>query len=52
MFHHKQRKFFTFSFFFISDVIHTDGGFFGIPWSIGHADFYPNGGVALQPVSF
>ena len=31
------------------DVIHSDGGFFGIPWALGHADFYPNGGVALQP---
>ncbi|KAH1025755.1 pancreatic triacylglycerol lipase [Dendroctonus ponderosae] len=31
------------------DVIHTDAGVFGFPASIGHADFYPNGGVALQP---
>ncbi|KAF7273923.1 hypothetical protein GWI33_013384 [Rhynchophorus ferrugineus] len=31
------------------DVIHTDGGIFGYPVSIGHADFYPNGGKALQP---
>lgn len=31
------------------DVIHSDGGFLGIPWALGHADFYPNGGVALQP---
>lgn len=31
------------------DVIHTDGGLLGIPWSLGHVDFYPNNGVALQP---
>ncbi|KAL0274603.1 UNVERIFIED_CONTAM: hypothetical protein PYX00_002698 [Menopon gallinae] len=31
------------------DIIHTDGGVFGFPNPIGHADFYPNGGVALQP---
>lgn len=31
------------------DVIHTDGGFFGFPYSIGHADFFPNGGIAVQP---
>ncbi|KAJ8984335.1 hypothetical protein NQ317_012555, partial [Molorchus minor] len=31
------------------DVIHTDSGIFGFPISIGHADFYPNGGRALQP---
>lgn len=31
------------------DVIHTDGGVFGFPTAIGHADFFPNGGVALQP---
>ena len=31
------------------DVIHTDGGFLGFPWPLGHADFFPNGGVALQP---
>lgn len=31
------------------DVIHTDAGILGFPKSIGHADFYPNGGRALQP---
>lgn len=31
------------------DVIHTDGGVLGHPWPLGHADFYPNGGVPLQP---
>ncbi|KAJ8923448.1 hypothetical protein NQ315_002007 [Exocentrus adspersus] len=31
------------------DVIHTDSGIFGFPISIGHSDFYPNGGRALQP---
>ncbi|XP_037032003.1 lipase member H [Bradysia coprophila] len=31
------------------DVIHTDGGLFGYPWVLGHADFFPNGGVPLQP---
>ncbi|XP_030768030.1 pancreatic triacylglycerol lipase-like [Sitophilus oryzae] len=31
------------------DVIHTDSGIFGFPVSIGHSDFYPNGGRALQP---
>ncbi|CAH0563633.1 unnamed protein product [Brassicogethes aeneus] len=31
------------------DVIHTDGGIFGFPLNVGHADFYPNGGRALQP---
>lgn len=31
------------------DVIHTDGGVFGFPNPIGHVDFYPNGGIALQP---
>ena len=30
------------------DVIHTNGGLLSFPWSIGHADFYVNGG-ALQP---
>lgn len=31
------------------DVIHTDGGVFGFPVSLGHADFFPNGGFPLQP---
>lgn len=31
------------------DVIHTDAGIFGFPVSIGHADFYPNGGISPQP---
>ncbi|XP_013147375.1 PREDICTED: pancreatic triacylglycerol lipase-like isoform X2 [Papilio polytes] len=31
------------------DVIHTDGGGFGAPSAIGHADFWPNEGRAKQP---
>ncbi|CAG9858889.1 unnamed protein product [Phyllotreta striolata] len=31
------------------DIIHTDAGIFGFPIAIGHADFFPNGGRALQP---
>ncbi|XP_063903693.1 pancreatic triacylglycerol lipase [Zophobas morio] len=31
------------------DVIHTDAGVLGLPIPVGHADFYPNGGRALQP---
>ncbi|XP_067626693.1 pancreatic lipase-related protein 2 isoform X2 [Eurosta solidaginis] len=31
------------------DVIHTDGGLLGNAEPMGHADFYPNGGRALQP---
>ncbi|KAB0794163.1 hypothetical protein PPYR_13783 [Photinus pyralis] len=31
------------------DVIHTDSGGYGIPISIGHSDFYPNGGRFMQP---
>ncbi|XP_039760360.1 pancreatic lipase-related protein 2-like [Pararge aegeria] len=31
------------------DIIHTDGGWFGASTSIGHVDFWPNGGTANQP---
>lgn len=31
------------------DVIHTDKGRSGFVASIGHADFFPNGGAAIQP---
>ncbi|XP_048509444.1 pancreatic lipase-related protein 2 isoform X2 [Athalia rosae] len=31
------------------DVVHTDGGIFGFPTPLGHADFYPNGGRPPQP---
>ncbi|XP_075224466.1 pancreatic triacylglycerol lipase-like isoform X2 [Lycorma delicatula] len=31
------------------DIIHTSGGFLGIYESIGHVDFYPNGGTPIQP---
>ncbi|CAO1383460.1 unnamed protein product [Diamesa tonsa] len=31
------------------DVIHTDGWIYGSPFSVGTADFYPNGGTTLQP---
>ncbi|XP_017771746.1 PREDICTED: lipase member H-A-like [Nicrophorus vespilloides] len=31
------------------DVIHTAAGTFGLMDAIGHADFYPNGGVMSQP---
>lgn len=31
------------------DIVHTDGGILGNPAAKGHADFYPNGGHALQP---
>jgi len=31
------------------DCIHTAGGSFGYSESIGHVDFYPNGGKAPQP---
>jgi len=33
------------------DVIHTAGGTFGCLDSLGHFDFYPNGGIAPQPGS-
>jgi len=33
------------------DVIHTTGGTFGCMDSLGHVDFYPNGGIAPQPGS-
>jgi Lipase len=28
---------------------HEDAKFVGYPWPLGHADFFPNGGVPLQP---
>lgn len=31
------------------DVIHTDGGVFGFPVALGHVDFFPNGGIPVQP---
>ncbi|XP_013191073.2 pancreatic triacylglycerol lipase [Amyelois transitella] len=31
------------------DVIHTDGGGYGAPNAVGHADYWPNGGIAKQP---
>lgn len=31
------------------DIIHTDGGGYGTPTRVGHADFWPNGGQAKQP---
>ncbi|XP_052124508.1 lipase member H-A-like [Frankliniella occidentalis] len=31
------------------DVIHTDGGNYGVQYATGDADFYPNGGRRLQP---
>lgn len=31
------------------DIIHTAGGLFGYMSSIGDVDFFPNGGVAIQP---
>lgn len=31
------------------DIIHTDGGSAGFYSRLGHVDFYPNGGTAIQP---
>ncbi|KAF7275203.1 hypothetical protein GWI33_012085, partial [Rhynchophorus ferrugineus] len=31
------------------DIIHSDAGIFGYPRQIGHADFWPNRGLAPQP---
>ncbi|XP_017793285.1 PREDICTED: pancreatic triacylglycerol lipase-like [Habropoda laboriosa] len=31
------------------DIIHTDMGVYGLALSIGHADFFPNNGVRVQP---
>lgn len=31
------------------DIIHTSAGYLGIKDPIGHADFYPNGGIPPQP---
>lgn len=31
------------------DIIHTDAGLFGAPISTGTIDFWPNGGVRIQP---
>lgn len=31
------------------DVIHTDAWLYGAPVSTGTVDFWPNGGVTLQP---
>ncbi len=32
------------------DIIHSCAGVLGIKNSIGHIDFYPNNGEAIQPV--
>lgn len=32
------------------DIIHTDRGKFGYPVNCGHADFYPDNGMAPQPL--
>ncbi|KAK9507400.1 hypothetical protein O3M35_007263 [Rhynocoris fuscipes] len=31
------------------DIMHTDGGSAGFFHPLGHVDFYPNGGTAIQP---
>ncbi|XP_071443184.1 pancreatic lipase-related protein 2-like [Hetaerina americana] len=31
------------------DVIHTSGGAYGVPYAVGHADFFPNSGQGVQP---
>jgi hypothetical protein len=31
------------------DIIHTDAGQYGAPYTTGTADFWPNGGKAPQP---
>ncbi|KAJ1528143.1 hypothetical protein ONE63_008057 [Megalurothrips usitatus] len=31
------------------DVIHTDGGVYGVDYVAGHVDFFPNGGHRMQP---
>ncbi|CAD6208484.1 GSCOCG00003496001-RA-CDS [Cotesia congregata] len=31
------------------DIIHSCGGILGFLQPLGHADFYPNGGIAIQP---
>lgn len=31
------------------DVIHTDAGLYGVPFSVGSVDFWPNGGESVQP---
>lgn len=31
------------------EIIHTSGGYIGFQKSLGHRDFYPNGGVWPQP---
>lgn len=32
-----------------TDIIHTGGGRLGFRQALGHADFFPNGGVPIQP---